>query len=102
MNPFSQPKNYNEMLTKIMTFTFCISLAFVALVANCSPAVWSLLHPGWLTFDVDVLGIRESFDLHEILNPLAGGVGVPIDLTMRGRLIEHRGEIMGRIFCRYA
>ncbi len=135
MNPFSQPKNYNEMLTKIMTFTFCISLAFVALVANCSPAVWSLLHPGWLTFDVDVLGlkkiptayvliaflisfaaritkwhdrvsdvfgIRESFDLHEILSPLAGGVGVPIDLTMRGRLIEHRGEIMGRIFCRYA
>ncbi len=135
MNPFSQPKNYNEMLTKIMIFTFCISLVFVAVVAHGWPTLWNLLHPSWLTFNVDVLGlknvptaylivaflislaarisklhdrvsdlfgIRERFDLHEILTPLAGGVGIPIDLTRRDRLIERRDQIMGDIFYRYA
>ena len=135
MNPFSQPKNYNEMLTKIMIFTFCISLVFVAVVAHDWPTLWNLLHPSWLTFNVDVLGlknvptaylivaflislaarisklhdrvsdlfgIRERFDLHEILTPLAGGVGIPIDLNRRNRLIERRDQIMGDIFYRYA
>ncbi len=135
MNPFSQPKNYNEMLTKIMVFTFGISLLFLAVVAHSWPAVWNLLHPGWLTFNVEVLGfkniptayiivaflialaarisklhdrvsdlfgIRRRFDLHEILTPLAGGVGIPTDLTRLDRLTEHRDQVMGDIFYRYA
>lgn len=135
MNPFSQPKNYNEMLTKIMSFTFCISLVFVAVVAHSWPTLWNFLHPRWLTFNIDVLGlknipatyliaafvisltarisklhdrvsdlfgIRERFDLHEILTPLACGVGIPIDLRWRDRLMQHRHQIMSDIFYRYA
>jgi hypothetical protein len=135
MNPFSQPKNYDEMLTKIMIFTFCISLVFVALVAHSWPTLWNALHPSWLTLKVDVLGlkdvptaylimaflislaariskwhdrvsdlfgIRERFDLHEILTPLAGGVGVPVDLSRRDHLLAHRRKIMGDVFYRYA
>ena len=135
MNPFSQPKNYNEMLTKIMVFTFFVSLVLVAVVAHDLPWVWRLLHPTWLTFTVealglknvptayvivaflisfvarvsklhdrvsDLFGIRERFDVHEILTPLAGGAGIPIDLTKRERLIELRGQIMGDVFYRYA
>jgi hypothetical protein len=135
MNPFSQPKNYNEMLTKIMVFNFCVSLVFVAVVAHDWPTLWNFLHPSWLTFNVDVLGlknvptaylivaflislaarisklhdkvsdvfgIRGRFDLHEILTPLAGGVGIPVDFTLRERLIQRRNQIMGDIFYRYA
>lgn len=135
MNPFSQPKNYNEMLTKIMVFTFCISLVFLAVVAHSWPTLWNLLHPGWLTFNIDVLGlkniptmylivaflislaarisklhdklsdvfgIRERFDLHEIMIPLAGGVGIPVDLTWQDRFLKRRDEIMRGIFYRYA
>ncbi len=135
MNSFAEPKNYNEMLTKIMLFTFGISLVFVAVVAHAWPALWNLLHPTWLTFNVDVLGlkdvptayvivaflialaarisklhdrvsdvfgIRERFDLHEILTPLAGGVRIPLDFTLRDRLIQRRDEIMGDVFYRYA
>jgi len=135
MNPFSQPKNYNEMLTKIMVFTFFVSLVLVAVVAHDLPRVWRYLHPTWLTFTVeplglknvptayvivaflislvarvsklhdrmsDLFGIRERFDVHEILTPLAGGVGIPVDLLRRERLIELRGQIMGDVFYRYA
>ena len=53
MNPFSQPKNYNEMLTKIMVFTFCVSLVLVAVVAHELPRAWRFLHPTWLTFTIE-------------------------------------------------
>lgn len=135
MNPFSEPKNYDEMLTKIMVFTFCISLVFLAVVAHSCPGVWSFLHPSWLTFSIDVLGlkniptayliaaflialaarisrfhdrisdlfgIRERFDIHEILSPLAGGVGIAVDLALLDRFKQHRSPIMGRIFYKYA
>lgn len=135
MNPFSQPKNYNEMLIKIMVFTFFISLVLVAVVADDLPTVWKFLHPTWLTFTIDALGlknvptsylivafvisfaarvsklhdrvsnlfgIRERFDVHEILTPLAGGVGIPIDLTKLETLIGRRRQIMGDVFYRYA
>jgi hypothetical protein len=135
MNPFSQPKNYDEMLTKIMTFTFAISLVLVAVVAHDLPGVWKSLHPTWLTFTIeplglkdvptayvivaflisllarvsklhdrvsDLFGIRERFDVHEILTPLAGGVGIPVDLTRRERLVELRSQIMAEVFYRYA
>ena len=59
MNPFSQPKNYDEMLTKVMTYTFCTSLALVALIAHNWPALWNFLHPSWLTFSVEPLGLRN-------------------------------------------
>jgi len=135
MNPFAEPKNYNEMLTKIMAFTFVISLALVAVVAHNWPKLWNCLHPSWLTFSIEVLGlknvptaylvvaflisliarisklhdkisdlfgIRERFDLNEILIPLAGGTGVAVDLAKRKRLIESRGQIMGQVFYKYA
>jgi hypothetical protein len=135
MNPFAQPKNYNEMLTKIMTFTFVVSLVLVAVVAHNWPTLWNLLHPNWLTIGIDVLGlknipaaylivaflvslvarvsklhdrisdlfkIRERFDLNEILIPLAGGAGIPVDLVKRERLIKSRTQIMGDVFYRYA
>jgi len=135
MNPFSQPKNYDEMLTKIMIFTFVMCLIFVALVAHIWPALWNLLHPDWLTLKVDVLGlkdipaayiivaaiislaarvsklhdrvsdvfgIRQRFDISEILTPLAGGVGVPVDLARREKLIANRRAIMGDVFYKYA
>jgi hypothetical protein len=135
MNPFSQPKNYDEMLTKIVTFTFFISLAFVVVAARDWPRLWNFLHPTWLTFSIDPLGlrnvptayvivaflivfvarvsklhdkisdlfgIRERFDLHEILTPLAGGVGIAIDLIKREKLIERRDQIMRDVFYKYA
>lgn len=135
MTPFSQPKNYNEMLSKIMTFTFFVSLVMVAVVAHDLPTIWKFLHPSWLTFDIetlglknvppaylilaflialvarigklhdrvsDLFGIRERFDVYEILTPLAGGVGIPIDLTRREKFTERRRQIMGDVFYRYA
>jgi len=135
MNPFAQPKNYNEMLTKITIFTFSISLILVAVVAHNVPLLWRFLHPTWLTFTVeplglknvptayvivaflisfvarvsklhdrvsDLFGIRQRFDLHEILTPLAGGVGIPVDLATIGKLADRRNEIMADIFYRYA
>lgn len=59
MNPFSQPKNYSEMLVKILWFTFFISFVFTAFVAYQWPALWKLLHPGWLTFKIGVLGLTN-------------------------------------------
>jgi len=59
MNPFSQPKNYNEMLTKIMIFTFFIALVLVAVVANELPRVGKFLHPSWLTFSIEPLGLKN-------------------------------------------
>jgi len=123
------------MLTKIMVFTFGISLVLVAVVAHNWPALWNLLHPNWLTFNIEVLGlkniptayliaaflialvarisklhdrvsdlfgIRARFDLHEILTPLAGGAAIPVDLRLRERLIQHRDQVMGDVFYRYA
>lgn len=135
MSLFSEPKNYSEMLTRIMIFTFFISLVLVAVVAHDLPSVWRPLHPSWLTFSIealglkdvppayvivaflisfvaritklhdrvsDVFGIRERFDLHEILTPLAGGVGIPIDLARIEKFTERRRQIMGDVFYKYA
>ncbi len=135
MNPFSQPKNYDEMLTKIMTYTFCTSLALVALVAHNWPFLWNFLHPSWLTFDIEplglknippsyvilaflisfaarvsklhnrvsnLLGIRERFDINEILAPLAAGAGVLFDLKLREKCVAQRSQIMPAVFYKYA
>lgn len=135
MSLFSEPKNYSEMLTRIMIFTFFISLVLVGVVAHDLPSVWRFLHPNWLTFSIealglkdvppayvivaflisfvaritklhdrvsDVFGIRERFDLHEILTPLAGGVGIPIDLERMEKFTERRRQIMGDVFYKYA
>lgn len=135
MNPFSQPKNYDEMLFKIMVHTFAVSLSCVALVSHYWPSLWNFLHPSWLTFDIDALGlhrippayiivafliswlarvgklhdrvsdlfgIRRRFDLHEILVPMAGGSGVPIDLDKQIRILKKRDEVMRRVFYSFA
>ena len=135
MNPFAQPKDYDEMLLKIMVFTFGISLVIVSVVAHNWPTLWNLLHPVWLTFDIEVLGlrnvptayvivafiislfarvsrlhdlvsdvfgIRERFDLYEVLIPLAGGAGLAIDPAKEARLRSKRDEIMSDVFYRYA
>ena len=118
-----------------MVHTFCVSLVSVALVSHYWSWLWSLLHPNWLTFDIDVLnlhnippayivlafliawiarvsklhdrisdcfGIRERFDLHEILIPLANGVGVLVDLDKRKRVLAVRNDLMRRVFYKYA
>lgn len=135
MNPFSQPKNYNDMLGKIMTFTFFISLGLVIVVAGAKVSVWNALHPRWMTFNVglpglkgvpagyavvallvalatrisklhdrvsDLFGIRVRFDLHEILAPLAGGVGIPVDFALRDTLTRNRHKAMYAVFYKYA
>jgi hypothetical protein len=120
------------MLTKIMEFTFVITLVLVAVVASNWPALWNWLHPRWLTIRIQVLGIEniptayavaallialaalisklhdkvsDLFgirELNEILIPLAGGTGIPVDLAKRERFIKSRDQIMGRVFYRYA
>lgn len=122
------------MQTKIMSYTFVVSLVLVALVAHNWPSLWNALHPGWLTFDIEILGlknipasyvvvaglfalvmritaahnristifgIRERFDLFEILLPLAAGAGVLINLTKREELRQKRHEIMAKVFYKY-
>ena len=135
MNPFSQPKNYDEMLYKIMAHTFVSSLVCVALVSHYWPWLWNFLHPNWLTFDIealglhkippayivgallvswitrvsklhdrisDLFGIRERFDLHEILIPMANGVGVAVDLDKQVKILKVRDDLMRRVFYSYA
>ncbi len=133
MNPFGAPKDYPEMLTKIMVYTFFGSLLLTILVGLGSPAAASLLKK--FDFKVGVLGIqnipiayvvppliialaarisklhdrvsdifriRERFDLQEILVPLAGGVGIPVDLALREKLEQRRDDVMNDVFYKYA
>ena len=41
-----------------MMFTFVVSLVLVAMVAHDLPRVWRFLHPTWLTFTVEPLGLK--------------------------------------------
>lgn len=50
----------------------------------------------------DTLGIRQRFDVHEIILPLAEQSGFPIGELSMDRLRAERRRLMGRIFYRYA
>src|SRR5438105_5864153 len=106
MNPFYAPKDYPEMLNKIGIFTLAGALVLTWFIAHANTKIGAIVlagtlkipvlgvelppffvAPGFLialTFRVvrlhdrvsDLLRIRETFDLHEILTPLAQGVGL--------------------------
>jgi hypothetical protein len=50
----------------------------------------------------DLFRIRERFDLQEILIPLAGGVGIPINLERLEKLRKNRKTYMRACFYRFA
>jgi len=50
----------------------------------------------------DLFAIRENFDIGEILVPLAGGVGYPLDLAKLEVLRAKRKQLMSDTFYRYA
>src|SRR5712692_3334499 len=111
MIPFTAPKDYPEMLNKIGIFTWVGALILTWEVAYANPAIWALLFTGSFKIPVfgvdlpplfvvpglliailfriiklhdlvsDLFGVRKDFDLHEILTPLAGGVGIPMTLS---------------------
>ena len=50
----------------------------------------------------DLLRIRESFDVEEIIVPMARGAGFPVGTLSVEGLKEARSKLMGPIFYRYA
>lgn len=50
----------------------------------------------------DLFRIRESFDIQEILNPLAGGVEYPVSLRTIEYFNNNRDDLMSSTFYRYA
>lgn len=133
MNPFAAPKDYAEMLNKIMFYTYFGSLGCTVLIGMVSPEISTFLNKFTITVNVivfdklpiayaivplvialaarisklhdrisDLFRIREVFDIQEILIPLAGGVGVPVDIKMLAVLKQQRDQLMYKVFYKYA
>jgi hypothetical protein len=131
-NPFRSPENYSEMLQKIGFFTFVAALGFTILLSGAIPSISIALDSLKVPVDVlgisipvlypavalgfagpahviklhdrvsDLFGIREAFDIHEILVPLAGGTGIPTTVAFLKRLREGRDNVMNGVFYKYA
>jgi hypothetical protein len=132
MIPFTAPKDYPEMLNKIGIFTLAGGLILTWAVGHANPTINAFLFAGSLKIPVagidlpplfvvpglvvailfrvvklhdrvsDLLRIREHFDLHQILTPLAAGVGVATTLPLLRAYRASRDELMNKIFYRYA
>jgi hypothetical protein len=132
MIPFTAPKDYPEMLNKIGVFTLAGALILTWAVAHANPAVAGLLFAGSFKIPIagidlpplfvvpavviaipfrvlkfhdrvsDLFRIREDFDLHEILTPLAAGVGLATSLPSLRTYRASRRDLMNRVFYRYA
>jgi hypothetical protein len=50
----------------------------------------------------DAFRVRETFDLLEILVPIAGGVQIPVDADLLGKLREKRDQVLREVFYKYA
>ena len=50
----------------------------------------------------DCFQIRHSYDINEILIPLAGGVGIPTNLVLIDKLKANRDNLMQNVFYKYA
>lgn len=131
MIPFTAPKDYSEMLNKIGVFTLAgaLILTWIASLANAD--INSALSAGTVKIPIagielplffvvpalliaigfrvvklhdrvsDLFRIREDFDLHEILTPLAAGVGIPTTLDLLRAYRTSRDDLMNRVFYRY-
>lgn len=132
MSFVAQPRNYSEMLSKIFLYTFAGSLLGVWILVRHSPQLLTLVSqyplevnlgvvkvplsyvaPAFLVAWVfrilkfhdrisDLAGIRERFDIDEILIPLADAVGVSVTANLRGKLKSRRDDYMRICFYRYA
>jgi hypothetical protein len=132
MIAFNAPKDYPEMLNKIGISTFVVALILAGVVAQANAKVGALLSWGALKIPVfsvnlpplfvglcgliavifravklhdrisDLFRIREDFDLHEILTPLAGGVGLATPLPRLQGFRRIRDHLMNTVFYRYA
>lgn len=132
LNPFSSPKDYSEMLTKIAFGTFVVALFATYVARKQVPEIDAALKPYDLKAKVfeleiaigyvlpaaavaiisraiklhdrisDLLGIRRRFDIAEILLPLARGAGVPVDADKEARIEKARGSLMVSCFYAYA
>ncbi len=130
-NPFQSVQNYGEMLNKIAFFTFFAAILLVTYLRRQLPWVEHLLqnfNVEAVIADVkiplgtigvafviaalsrvlklhdrlsDLFRIRQRFDIDEILLPMASKVGVNL-ASKRQEVREHRRELMGNVFYRYA
>lgn len=128
-NPFTTVKTYSEMLNKIALYTWLGVIVMIAFMRTTVPAVdtalaaWSVpavvvgikiplgtIAPAFLAAFVsrmfklhdrvsDLLGIRERFDVAEILLPLA--VLTRSSVTVEG-IRANRRELMRRAFYQFA
>lgn len=132
LNPFLTVKSYSEMLTKVATWTFFVSLAVTVVLrvrwplidaglGTLSPQIpvagvelpLGTLAPAFVMALIsrvvklhdrlsDLLGIRRRFDRQEILLPLAAMSGAILTPTQVERIDAARNNLMGQIFYAYA
>lgn len=131
-SPFESVSGYPAMLNKIGISTFFISLGATWLLRKNLAPLGTILSPLDLTVTIqglsvqigyvipalvlalsfrifkvhdrisDLFGIRRRFDVHEILVPLAGEVGVAVSVEKAKRMAEKRDDLMREVFYRYA
>ncbi len=132
MSLIGPPKDYSEMLNKIFVFTFFGSLICTYLVSLASPAVSSYLNKFSIAVEIlglsvpiayvvpplliailariiklhdkisDLFRIRETFDITEILVPMAGESNFSTSLKVLEYFKKHRRDIMNAVFYKYA
>lgn len=132
LNPFATVKSYSEILTKIATWTFFVSLAVTVVLRLRWPLIDTAL--GMLSPKIpiagvelplgtlapafamalisrvtklhdrlsDVLGIRRRFDRQEILLPLAAMSGAMLTPAQLERIDAERNNLMGQVYYAYA
>jgi hypothetical protein len=131
-NPFVTVKSYGAMLNQIAISTFAIALALVSLFRHLIPSIdkalspfsfaiplWNLNFPlatvaiaGAIAFTArifkmhdivsDLMGIRQRFDVSQILYPLALTSGAIVNGRKLRRIEEMRSDLMNETFYKYA
>lgn len=130
-NPFGAVSDYPSMLNKIALYTLGVSILAMFLLTSQVPAIEAFLGKFAVSIPIgdfslplgkvlpafifalgsrviklhdklsDLFGIRQRFDIHEILIPLAVGASVELTIPRLEKIRSHRRHLMGKVFYKY-
>jgi hypothetical protein len=131
LNPFETVSDYPSMLNKIAAYTFGAAIAATALLRYQVPAIELFLAKFSVPIPVagfsfplgtilpafmfafggrviklhnkisDLFGIRQRFDVHEILMPLALATGTRVTTSQLEKISSQRRQLMADVFYKY-